>query len=179
MICEPADHFSFTPLGISLFGTLPSILCSMLSRLALSLITVSSSTLMCCYCIKRISPANKYTSSCSTSAPVLRQPVPSSLTLHSFCIRAATTAGAEGLPDQLIKVLGRWKPLCIPDINQDTQTQYSWHTLLTPHGQFCIPLTCIFVNFLLLLRFWYCLGLQAHYLAPQKEQDKMILRILV
>lgn len=27
---------------------------------------------------------------------------------HSFCFSAATTAGAVGLPDWLIKVLGRW-----------------------------------------------------------------------
>ena len=143
--CEPADHCSFTPHGISLFGTLPSILCYMPSQLALSSIAASSSTHMCCYCIKRIPPPDKYTSSRSASAPVLRRPVPSPLTSHSFYIRAATTAGAEGLPVQLIKVLGRWKPFMhtrhksghLETIYLAYITYTSWTVLYSSYMYFC------------------------------------------
>ena len=31
------------------------------------------------------------------------------------------------------------------------ETLNTLHTLLTPHGKFCIPLTCIFVNFVIVI----------------------------
>ena len=100
---------------------------------------------MCCYCIKRIPPPDKYTSSRSASAPVLRRPVPSPLTSHSICIRAATTAGAEGLPVQLIKVLGRWKPFMhtrhksghLETIYLAYITYTSWTVLYSSYMYFC------------------------------------------
>lgn len=39
---------------------------------------------------------------------------PSQYSGHSFCIGAASTASRHGVPDHVIKSLGRWKSTCFP-----------------------------------------------------------------